>query len=362
MQRRNFLNIIGASSVLTPLALQAASGKPSTKKLQLAGYDYDRLRMLSDKKAEITGYEYDYKLTSIGEANSNTFSGPQDYDVTEIGLHPYMLAYANDGFRGYSLLPIFPVRIFRHKSIFIRTDRGIDKPEDLKGKKIATPGFSSTSLTWIRGILQHEYNISMNDVEWIVAKTDSSADIAGKASAQERVIPKGLKFTEGSAGKDESQLLEDGDVDALLHAAEPRCYVQGHPKVARLFDNVRATESAYYKKTGIFPIMHAVAVRNSLVESDPSIIQSIFKAYSESKSAAQERLAKLGWVDSMLPWLGQEMEETYSLLGKDYWSYGIEKNRKTLEALFAYSHEQGLCKKHLKIEDLFHPASLTLKE
>jgi 4,5-dihydroxyphthalate decarboxylase len=118
--------------------------------------------------------------------------------VTEIGLHPFMLAYANDDFRAYSLLPVFPLRLFRHKSVFIRTDRGIDGPEDLKGKVIATPGYASTSLTWIRGIFEHEYGISPMDVEWVIASKDSDAR-SGKTSKQEQILPQGVPIRQGPA-------------------------------------------------------------------------------------------------------------------------------------------------------------------
>jgi 4,5-dihydroxyphthalate decarboxylase len=177
-----------------------------------------------------------------------------------------MLAYVKDGFRDYSLLPIFPLRLIRHKSIFIRTDRGIKGPEDLWGKKVATPGFSSTSLTWLRGIVQHEYGVKPEEIQWIVSSKDSSAEAAGKVSKQESMVPKGLSVSKGPEGKDESDLLESGEVDALFHAAEPRAYIEGHPKVSRLFPDFRKTERAYFEKTGIFPIMHAVAIRNTLVE------------------------------------------------------------------------------------------------
>jgi 4,5-dihydroxyphthalate decarboxylase len=179
------------------------------------------------------------------------FSGPQSLDVTEIGLHPFMLAYANDGFRDYSLLPIFPLRLFRHKSVFIRTDRGIRKPEDLRGKTIATAGYSSTSLTWIRGIFQEEYGIKPKDMQWIISSKDSSAKDAGKVSKQENIFPEGVPIKEGPAGKDESDLLVAGEVDALFHAGEPRAYIEGDPKVGRLFPDYRSVERAYFSKTGI---------------------------------------------------------------------------------------------------------------
>jgi 4,5-dihydroxyphthalate decarboxylase len=149
-------------------------------------------------------------------------------------------------------------------------------------------------------------------------------------------------------------------VDALLHAAEPRAYLQGHTDVARLFGDYRRTERAFFAKTGIFPIMHAVAIRNNVIEANPWLPKAVFNAYVEAKRMMYVALKKLGWVTISLPWVGQEIEETRSLMGENYWPYGIEPNRKPLEALFQYSHEQGLAKKKLKVEELFHPATLGL--
>jgi 4,5-dihydroxyphthalate decarboxylase len=223
------LGAADASNVLAgPEKVPAASGK---LRLKIAGYKLDRVSALADGKVQVDGCETTFEEAVIGDINKDIFSGDQTWDVTEIGLGPFMLAYANEGFRDYSLLPIFPLRTFRHKSIFIRTDRGIKKPEDLRGKKIATPGFSSTSLTWIRGFMQDEYGVKQEDIEWVVSAKDSSADAAGKVSAQESMIPKGLKVRKGPERQDESDLLESGFVDALFHAAEPRGYVQGNPKI-----------------------------------------------------------------------------------------------------------------------------------
>jgi len=193
----------------------------------MAGYNFDRTRALIDGRVKIDGCDIQFQESGIGDINTNIFSGPQTLDVTEIGLHPFMLAYVNDGFRDYSLLPIFPLRLFRHKSVFIRTDRGIKKPEDLRGKTIATAGYSSTSLTWIRGIFQDEYGLRPKDMQWIVSSKDSSAKDAGKVSKQENIFPEGVSISLGPKGKDESDLLASGEVDALFHAGEPRVYIQG---------------------------------------------------------------------------------------------------------------------------------------
>ena len=136
------------------------SGSGSSKLIiRIAGYKYDRFEALIDGRVKVEGCDAQFEVSSIGAMNTHVFSGPKTLEVTEIGLSPYMLAFANEGFRDYTLIPVFPLRLFRHKSIFVRTDRGIEKPEDLRGRKVATPGYSSTSLTWIRGIMQHQYGV-----------------------------------------------------------------------------------------------------------------------------------------------------------------------------------------------------------
>ena len=355
--------VFGVSGISGLLASTAQPSKSTNNlSLKVAGYKLDRVDALIDGRVQIEGCDMQFEAASIGDINTNVFSGPQSYDVTEIGLHPYMLAYANDGFRGYSLIPIFPLRLFRHKSIFIRTDRGIKKPEDLRGKKVATPGYSSTSLTWLRGIVQHEYGVKPEEIKWIVSSKDSSAKASGKTSKQESVTPQGLSVSKGPAGKDESDLLESGEVDALFHAAEPRAYVEGHPKVARLFPDFRKTERAYFAKTGIFPIMHAVAIRNSLIEQNPSLPKAVFNSYSQAKQLMYDHLQKMAWVTISLPWIAQEIEETRRLMGDNFWPYGITPNRKALEALFQYSYEQGLASRKLTIEELFHPSTMEFEE
>ena len=184
--------VLGVSGVS---GLLASTAKPSKSTndlpIKVAGYKIDRVNALIDGRVKIDGCDMQFEVAKIGDMNTDVFSGPQSREVTEIGLHPYMLAYANDGFRDYSLIPVFPLRLFRHKSIFIRNDRSITKPEDLRGRKVATPGFSSTSLTWLRGIVQHEYGVKPEEIQWVESSKDSSAKAAGKVSKQERIIPKG---------------------------------------------------------------------------------------------------------------------------------------------------------------------------
>ena len=269
LSRRNLLKIstVAAGASLTRLlhASASADGGPGNRlTITIAGYWLDRVEALIDGRVQVKGCDAKFVTDSIGAMNTHVFSGPQTREVSEVGLHPYMLAYANDGFRKYSRIPVFPLRVFRHKSIFVRSDGDIRKPEDLRGRKVATPGFSSTSLTWLRGIVQHDYGVRPEEIEWVVSSRDSSAGVAGKTSKQEDIRPEGLSISVGPEGKDESDLLLDGDVDAIFHAAEPRAFVEGDGRIVRLFSDYRKVERDYYARTGIFPIMHAVAVRNDV--------------------------------------------------------------------------------------------------
>jgi 4,5-dihydroxyphthalate decarboxylase len=327
--------------------------------LRIAGYDYDRVKGLMDGSVRVEGCDVRFVESNIYELNANALGGKKTWEVTEVGLHPFLLAYANDAFRDYTLIPVFPLRTFRHKSIFIRTDRGIETPRDLRGKTVAAAGYSQSSLTWIRGFLRHEYGVKPEEMRWVISARSSDK---GKVSKNESRLPRGVPIRPGPKGKDEGELLAAGEVDAVFSAIEPKVYQEGHPKVARLFPDYRKTERAYYAKTGIFPIMHAVAIRCDMVKKHPRLPGAVFRAYSQAKELMYQDLQKSGWYKISLPWIEQELAETRKLMGANYWPYGIAPNRKAIEALFQYSHEQGLAKRKLTIKELFHPSTLDLEE
>jgi 4,5-dihydroxyphthalate decarboxylase len=367
MNRRSFVKAMAIAGVPTvvkdPLSLSGVANatEPEAARLTLAGYPFEHVTGLAAGLVVINGRKVDFQAGAIGDLNSHVFSGPRTLDVTEIGLSPYLLAFANEAFRAYSLIPVFPLRTFRHKSIFVNTDSGIASPADLRGKRIATPGYSSTSLTWIRGIMQHEYGVQPEEIEWVLSAQDSAAEVGGTASKQERLFPDGLTLSEGPIGKDESDLLADGDVDALFHAAEPRAYVEGHPKVRRLFADPRQTERDYFGKTGIFPIIHAVAIRNDLIERDPQFPRAVFEAYSNSKRQAYAEMRKK-WFLRAMPWFAEELDATIALMGENFAPYGVEANRKALQTLFRYWHEQGLASREVEVDEIFEPSTLELSE
>ena len=359
MHRRLFLQT--AAATLAAPALSFAQGS-SDLPITISNYRLDRTAALFDGRVKIEGVAATFVEDAIGDMNSRAFSGNGDRVITELGLHPFMLAYANQDFRDYALLPIPLLRQFRHKSIFVRSDAKIERPEDLRGRRIGTPGYSSTSLTWIRGILQDDYGIAPADMTWVNANSDSSSQEAGAISAQEQVNPTGVPIESGPPGFDESELLLSGEVDALIHAATPAAYIDGNPMVKRLFSNSRAVEQDYYRRTGIFPIMHVLAMRRDAAAQYPWLAKAVFEAYAQAKTLAYRRQDRLGWATDMQPWYAAALEEARALMGRNYYPYGLEANRKALETLFRYSHEQGLASRLLTIEELFLPESLLFEE
>lgn len=330
--------------------------------ITLAGYDYNRVKPLADGRVTIEGCQHRYEVTGIGPLNNHAFFGPQKRDITEIGLIPYVLAYANDNFRDYTLLPIPVLRLFRHKSIFVRTDRGIKNPSDLKGKRVATVGYSSSGLTHVRGILQEEYGVSPNDITWIAVEKDSGANLTGGVSNWEKVRPDGVTILDADKGEDESSLLISGKVDAILHPAEPKVYQDRNPIVDRLFTDHRTVEQEFYNRTGIFPIMHTIAIKKTTAEKYPWMAKAVFEAYTKAKKIDYDYMRTLGWAYDSLPWYGQEFNETRALMGENFYPYGLEASAKSYETAFRYLYDQGLAKRKVSLEEMFDKTTIDLIE
>ena len=363
MHRRRFLTSAAAgpaAAALFPASTFAGSHGPLD--VEVSSYLLDRTAALFDGRVRIEGTNARFFEDTIGDMNTALFSGSSSRAISEVGLHPYILAFANDGFRDYALLPIPLLRQFRHKSIFVRADAGIATPQDLKGRRIGTPGYSSTSLTWIRGILEDEYGVAPSDVTWVVANKDSSAAEAGAASAQEMLLPDGVNWESGPPGLDESELLLAGEVDALFHAATPAAFLDGDPRVVRLFEDVKSVERAYFDRTGIFPIMHVLSIRRDVADAHPWLARAVFDAYSQAKELAYREKDRLGWATDMLPWYGAEVEETRRVMGRNFYPYGYDANAQVFDKLFAYSHRQGLASRVLTAEEVFLPGSLEFRE
>lgn len=329
--------------------------------LEIAGYDYDRVRAIMDGKVKHEGLNTSFNVENIYNLSIAAFGPEQTYEVTEIGLIPFITKYINDDFRDYTLIPVFISRTFRHRNIFVHTDAGIEKPEDLIGKKVGTPGYAFSSNTWIRGFLLDEYGVKANDMYWIET-TKSSDGGALSTKLGTYYFEDDFPLIKGPENVDESELLISGQCDALITAITPKAFLEGNPKIKRLFPNVKETETEYYNKTKMFPIMHVVAIKTSVLNENPWLAKAIFEMYSEAKNIAYKNLESTTVSKVTLPWVTDEFENTCNIMGSNYWKYGIEANRKELEAIMRYVYEQGLVKRQITFEELFDPSTLGLKE
>ena len=375
LSRRILLKMAGAAATTSGLlgtreALAAnASGTAKGVDIKVAGYDYDRVRPIMDGQVGIPGARVSFHYEDIYDVNQYAFGTDQKYEVSELGLIPFITKFANNDFRGYSLIPVFISRIFRHRNVFVHADSGIEKPEDLRGRRVGTPGYGMSANTWIRGFLLDEHGVKADDMQWIetTKSSDKGALNASGWSAFEDgkspyFFPDDFPLVQGPPGIDESELLLNGDCDALITAITPKAFLDGNPKIKRMFPDVRAAEQAYFKNTGLFPIMHVVGVRTNAIEANPELPKAVFQMYSEAKKIAYANLETTTSLKVTLPWVTQEFEDSRKLMGTNYWPYGIEANQKELELVMRYTYEQGLAKRKLSVEEVFHPSTLDLIE
>jgi 4,5-dihydroxyphthalate decarboxylase len=248
-------------------------------------------------------------------------------------------------------IPVFPARAFRHSYVFINTKSGIREPKDLMGKRLGLAEFQQTATVWIRGILQHEYGVKLEDIEWFTWVP---------RSRMEMEMPKRYKITHLAPDRKPDQMLFDGELDAIMVPSLFPSLFNPPPHIRRLFEDYPNVEVEYYRKTGIFPIMHSVSLRQDMWEKHPWIARSLFKAFQRAKEDAYARLNDLTPYKLSLAWLRGPVEEQRRILGDDPWPYGLEKNRHVVETLMTYLHEQGLAAKKLPVEALFAPNTLDL--
>jgi 4,5-dihydroxyphthalate decarboxylase len=317
--------------------------------LSLSCVAYDRTRALFDGRVTIAGAELYPVAMSPEEAFHRNFRH-QEFDVTELSMSSYMVQLA-EGRCPYVGIPAFPSRLFRHSSIYIRTDRGIARPEDLRGKVVGVPEYQMTVALWMRGILADQYGVRPADMRW----RNGGLEEAGRANVVSLDLPSDVELCPLPAGETLSNALASGTIDALLSARAPSCFARV-PEVARLFPDYRAAEEDYFRQTRIFPIMHLVGIRRSLVERFPWLPVNVFHAFEQAKRICLIDNAKIGHLYTTLPWAVDELERTRALMGEDFWPYGLQANAHVLERMTHYAAEQGLTARRLAVEDLFPPA------
>jgi 4,5-dihydroxyphthalate decarboxylase len=319
--------------------------------ITIATWDYDRVRALVDGRIRVEGCDVNYITMPVEEILERAFFH-HEFDVAEIGFSPYLIALSR-GVAPYVAIPAFLSRMFRHSAIYIRTDRGIEGPGDLKGKRIGVPEYQMSAAMWARGLLRDEFGVAAAQINWV----QGGLETPGRRDKFPLNLPDGFPLVSAD-NKTLSQLLADGELDAVISARQPSCFGAGHPPVRRLFPDYRGAERDYFRRTGVFPIMHAVGIRRDVLDRHPWLAASLYKAFVQAKRLADAEFAEVTALKIGLPWLTAEFDATREVMGNDFWPYGVEPNRKTLELMARYSHEQGLAVRPVAVEEMFAPSTL----
>jgi 4,5-dihydroxyphthalate decarboxylase len=310
---------------------------------------YDRMTALYTGEVRPVGIDLNFIAVNDPRALFDRMAARQEFDASEMSTSEYVSRFAA-GKCPFVAIPVFPSRMFRHGFITVDS-RVVKTPKDLEGKRIGIQLYTMTAAVWIRGLLQHDHGVDLSTVQWVEGAMEEP-----KPHGNPTVLPplKPVSIVANTSGKSLSELLEAGDIQAVVGADVPSA-IRRVPYVKRLFPDFRAEEKAYYRRTKIFPIMHLVVLRREFHERHPFAATSLFNALEESRTLARRRMRYLGALRYMLPWLPAELDEIDEVFGGDPWPYGIEPNRPTLEALVRFLADQSMIAAPIKLEDLFLP-------
>jgi 4,5-dihydroxyphthalate decarboxylase len=318
--------------------------------LSICFWDYDRTRPLLDGRIQIPGAAPKYSILNPVAAFAKAFS-TAEFDVTELSLAGHIAAVAK-GNAAYEGIPVHLSRTFRHSTIYIRADAGVETPADLKGKRIGIPDYDMTAAVILRGLFRDEYGLAPSDVAWRVGPLTTEVPPPTRSVA-------GVDIQTLRDGTIDQQLISGG-LDAIITVHAPPSFAARDPRIKRLFPNWRDAEQTYAARSGQFPIMHVVGIRKSLLRDNPWLSRTLFDAFEQAKRMAIADLEITQAPRVTLPWVVAELAATRHALGDDFWPYGVHKNKVTLEALLRHSYEDGLTPRLLRLEDIFAADTLSL--
>jgi 4,5-dihydroxyphthalate decarboxylase len=321
-------------------------------RLTLACWDYDRTRAIMENRIRFDGIDLTY-LNLVVEETFFRQMRHQEFDVAEISASSYLVSRFEAKPR-FIAIPAFISRSFRHSGVYVNADAGIREPADLKGRRVGCAEYQLTANVWIRGILNDEYGVKPSD--YLTVK--GGLEEPGRVEKAAVTLPADVRVEDIGPTQTLSAMLEDGKVDAMFSPRAPSSFLRGSGKVRRLFEDTYSVEKAYYERTKIFPIMHFVAIRRDVYEQNRWVAQSLYKGFVEAQRMAYQALRETAGQKVMLPWLIQHMKDTESVMGKDYWSYGLAPNVEAVSTLLRYHYEQGLSQRLLTPEEIFAPETL----
>jgi 4,5-dihydroxyphthalate decarboxylase len=314
--------------------------------LTLAINDYDHVRDLVTGKVGVEGVDLTCLRYDVEEIFFR-FNNFREWHVSELSLAKFSsLRAAGDD--SLVAIPVFPSRTFRHSAIFVRADGPVDDPSALAGGRIGVPEWTQTATVWVRGLLQHSHGVSLTGVQWFQGGTNEP----GRTEGVKVALPPGVTVTP-VPDRSLNDMLVAGELDALIAAHPPAEFESGSGRVVRLFSDYRAAEEAYHRETGVFPIMHVIAIRRDVHDAHPWIAMNLLTAFEEAKRRSLARVLDTNAPRFPLPWGFAHAQRVQETFGDDFWPYGIEPNRRTLETVLGYAHEQGVCRERLAPEELF---------
>jgi 4,5-dihydroxyphthalate decarboxylase len=319
-------------------------------KLSCALGNYVHTQDLRSQKVRPEGIELvDIELPI--EAVAPRFAQFLEFDVAEYSFGGYCAHLGSTAEPKMIALPVFTSRSFRHGNIYVNPGAGIASAKDLAGRRVGIPQWVQTAVIYVRGFLADDAGVALSDITWVQAGVDEP----GRADSGNFVIPDGVTV-ERRPDSTLGAMLLNGEIDAIISARPPKVFLNGDPRIRRLYEDYRAAEEAYFRRSGVFPIMHVIAIRRELYDQQRWVARNLFDAFTAAKDAAVERMS--GTQVSYLPmaWAADSFEKTNStLFGRDPWPYGLKKNRTTIEQFLKYCHEQGVTRRRVGIEELFAP-------
>ena len=316
---------------------------------------YDHVRPLFEGTVKIEGVDARFESAGIVSELFERMLREQAFDVAELGLTFYLRTLELDD-PPFVAIPVFPARVFRHSAIFINTSKGIKTPQDLAGKTIGEFGiYGHDAGVWPKGILSDEYGVTVDQCRWVIGGADQPMppyDFVQPAH------PANVSIAPAPKGKALGPMLDAGEIDAFISALVPDCVLNNSPNVTRLFPDYKAVERDYYRRTGIFPIMHTVVIRKALLARHPHLAKALYRGFCDSKDLAMERYRRgrlEQHVTLMVPWFNSLFEENSGVLPEDWWPYGVAANRRTIDTYLRYFFEQGLSERQLTCDEIFAP-------
>lgn len=320
--------------------------------ISIVAATYDRVQALRDGRVQIEGCDHTF-LTTGHEQMFLRAIASAEYDVAELSMGSYLTSLAR-GEAAYVAIPVFLSRLFRHSAIYVREGAGIAQPSDLAGKRVGVPEYQMTAALWARGLLDDEYGVPPSALHWF----QGGLQEPGRYEKVRLNLPPDIRMEAIRPETTLEEMLLAGELDALITARTPLSFERGESHIRRLFPDFRATEKAYFAKTGIFPIMHVVVVRRALAERHPWLANAVLDAFGEAKNLAVEHFSNVAAQRVTLPWFAAELAETKRVMGDDFWPYGIEANRRTLLPMLGYAHRHGMTGRQLTLEEVFAPSTL----